>query len=99
MQNYTRAVYEHDGLLPIPEDAETTQMGNEYYPEGLAAVVRFVSENLKMPMMITENGVGTDDDIRRVAFINRALKGGHDCITEGYEILGCMHWCLKDNFE
>ncbi|RTE09198.1 glycoside hydrolase family 1 protein [Paenibacillus whitsoniae] len=99
LQNYTRAVYGPDGLLPIPENAETTQMGNEYYPEALGAVVRYVSQHLKMPIMITENGVATDDDTRRVAFIDRALKGVHTCISDGYQILGYMHWSLMDNFE
>lgn len=99
LQNYTRAVYGPDGLLPIPEDAETTQMGNEFYPEALGAVVRYVSTHLKMPIMITENGIATDDDTRRVAFIDQALKGVQDCIAEGLQVLGYMHWSLMDNFE
>ncbi|OCT11465.1 glycoside hydrolase family 1 [Paenibacillus pectinilyticus] len=99
LQNYTRAVYGPDGLLPVGEDAETTQMGNEYYPEALGAVVRYVSTHLNLPIMITENGIATDDDTRRVAFINQALKGVQDCITDGYQVLGYMHWSLLDNFE
>lgn len=99
LQNYTRAVYGPDGLLPVSEDAETTQMGNEFYPEALGAVVRYVSTHLNMPIMITENGIATDDDTRRVAFIDRALKGVHDCIADGFRILGYMHWSLMDNFE
>jgi beta-glucosidase len=99
LQNYTRMVYGPDGILPVPESAETTQMGNEFYPEALGAVVRYVSEHLKVPIMITENGIATDDDTRRVAFINRALKGVHDCIADGFQVLGYMHWSLMDNFE
>ncbi|WP_261301599.1 glycoside hydrolase family 1 protein [Paenibacillus andongensis] len=99
LQNYTRAVYGPDGLLPVSEDAETTQMGNEFYPEALGAVVRYVSTHLKMPIMITENGIATDDDTRRIAFIDQALKGVHDCIADGFQVLGYMHWSLMDNFE
>lgn len=99
LQNYTRAVYGPDGLQPVLEDAETTQMGNEFYPEALGAVVRYVSKHLKMPIMITENGIATDDDTRRVTFIDQALKGVQDCITDGFQVLGYMHWSLMDNFE
>ncbi|MGO4275507.1 family 1 glycosylhydrolase, partial [Paenibacillus sp. TAF58] len=55
--------------------------------------------HLNMPIIITENGVATDDDTRRVAFIDRTLKGVHDCIADGIQVLGYMHWSLMDNFE
>jgi beta-glucosidase len=99
LQNYTRAVYGADGILPVPEGAEKTQMGNEYYPEGLEAVVRYAWRQLGIPVMITENGVATDDDTRRVAFIDRALQGMHACIADGIPVTGYMHWSLMDNFE
>lgn len=99
LQNYTRAVYGADGILPVPEGAEKTQMGNEYYPEGLEAVVRYVWKSLEIPIIITENGIATDDDTRRVAYIDRALQGVHDCIAEGIPVKGYMHWSLMDNFE
>ncbi|MFX3636952.1 MAG: glycoside hydrolase family 1 protein [Candidatus Pristimantibacillus sp.] len=99
LQNYTRMVYGPDGLLPVPADVEKTQMGNEYYPEALGGAVRFVSKHLKQPIMITENGIGTDNDERRIAFIDQALKGVQACISEGIQVIGYMHWSLLDNFE
>ncbi|MDQ6418472.1 family 1 glycosylhydrolase [Paenibacillus sp. LHD-117] len=99
LQNYTRMVYGPDGLQPVPADAEKTQMGNEYYPEALGGAVRFVSKHLKQPLMITENGIATDNDERRVAFIDQALKGVQACISEGIPVIGYMHWSLLDNFE
>ncbi|MCA0755776.1 family 1 glycosylhydrolase [Paenibacillus sp. N4] len=99
LQNYTRVLYGPDGILPIPDGAEITQMGNEFYPEALGAVVRYVAKHLEIPIMISENGIATDDDTRRVVFIDRALKGVHDCISEGIQVLGYMHWSLMDNFE
>jgi beta-glucosidase len=99
LQNYTRAVYGADGLQRVPEGAEITQMGNEYYPEGLEGVVRYVWKSLGIPIIITENGIATDDDTRRVAFIDRALKGVNACIAEGIPVNGYMHWSLMDNFE
>ncbi|MFB5678866.1 glycoside hydrolase family 1 protein [Paenibacillus terreus] len=99
LQNYTRAVYGPDGMLPIPDDAEKTQMGNEYYPQALEAVIRYVAKQLDMPVLVTENGVATDQDERRIAFIQRALTGVHACIADGIPVIGYMHWSLLDNFE
>ncbi|MGO4268356.1 glycoside hydrolase family 1 protein [Paenibacillus sp. TAF58] len=99
LQNYSRECYGPDGILPPPANAEKTQMGYEFYPEALESVIRYVSKHLDKPILITENGVGTDDDERRVAFIDRALKGVHACITDGIPVQGYMHWSLMDNFE
>ncbi|MDQ0897717.1 glycoside hydrolase family 1 protein [Paenibacillus sp. V4I7] len=99
LQNYTRAVYGPDGIMPVSADAEKTQMGNEFYPEGMEAVIRYVSKHLNIPILITENGVGTDNDERRIACIDRALKGVHACIADGIPVNGYMHWSLLDNFE
>ncbi|WP_341277991.1 family 1 glycosylhydrolase [Paenibacillus sp. FSL H8-0537] len=99
LQNYSRSVYGPDGLLPVPEGAEKTQMGYEFYPQGLEAVIRYAYESLKKPIVVTENGVGTDDDERRVAFIDRALEGVHACVSDGIPVLGYLHWSLLDNFE
>ncbi|MEK4476258.1 family 1 glycosylhydrolase [Paenibacillus sp. FSL R7-0048] len=99
LQNYTRSVYGPEGFLPIPENAEKTQMGNEYYPQGLESVIRCVSKYLDKPIFVTENGVATDDDERRIAFIDTALKGVHACILDGIPLKGYMHWSLIDNFE
>ncbi len=99
VQNYTRQVYGPTGVLKPVEGAKLTKMGYEYYPEALAGVVRFVSEHWNKPIMITENGISTDNDADRVDFIEHALKGLFQCIEEGIEIIGYMHWSLLDNFE
>ncbi|MDQ8735620.1 family 1 glycosylhydrolase [Paenibacillus sp. LHD-38] len=99
LQNYTRSVYGPDGMLPVPDDAEKTQMGNEFYPQGLEAVIRYISKHLDKPIFVTENGVATDNDERRIAFIDRALRGIHACIADGIPVQGYMHWSLLDNFE
>lgn len=99
LQNYTRYVYGPDGYIPPAADAEKTQMGNEFYPEGLEAVIRYTFKHLKKPIIVTENGIGTDNDERRIAYIDRALQGLHACVTDGIPVQGYMHWSLMDNFE
>ncbi|MDO4305190.1 MAG: family 1 glycosylhydrolase [Eubacteriales bacterium] len=99
LQNYTRSLIGRDKVLPVPEDSEKTQMDYEYYPQALGHVIRKVHEELDMPIMITENGVGTGDDSRRTAFIQEALKGVVGCLADGIPVLGYMYWSLLDNFE
>lgn len=99
LQNYTRYIYGPDGYIPPAAEAEKTQMGNEYYPEGLEGVIRTVYQHMQKPIIVTENGIATDNDERRVAFIDRALEGIQACITDGIPVQGYMHWSLMDNFE
>ncbi|MEK3834121.1 MULTISPECIES: glycoside hydrolase family 1 protein [unclassified Paenibacillus] len=99
LQNYSREIYGPDGLIPVPADSERTQMGYEFYPEALENVIRCASKHLNKPIIVTENGVATDDDTRRVAFIDRALKGVAACIADGIPVKGYLHWSLLDNFE
>ncbi|WP_339315013.1 family 1 glycosylhydrolase [Paenibacillus sp. FSL R10-2734] len=99
LQNYSSETYGPDGLMPIPEDAERTQMGYLYNPEALEQVIRYVSKHIDIPIIVTENGTATDNDERRVEFINRAISGVHACIQDGIPVQGYTHWSLLDNFE
>lgn len=58
-----------------PEGAELTQMDYEVYPQALEHVLRKVAEAFKGDLMVTENGIATAEDTRRVAFIRQALEG------------------------
>jgi len=99
VQNYTRSLQGPDGILPVPAGAETTQMDYEFYPEGLAHVIRKVAEDFKGELLVTENGIATADDTRRVEFIRRALEGVAGCIRDGIPVKGYMYWSALDNFE
>ncbi len=99
LQNYSRTLVGKDGPLPCDKDATLTQMGYEYYPEALGHVAKRVYGELKKPIMVTENGVATDDDALRCKFIERALTGLKEAMNEGAEVLGYLHWSFCDNFE
>ncbi len=104
LQNYTRSVIGADGIQPAPQGAELTQMDYEFYPEALGNVIRRVSKEFRankrdMPIMVTENGIATEDDTRRVAFIEQATDGVAACMQAGIPIIGYMYWSLMDNFE
>ena len=99
LQNYSRSLIGPNGILPVPEGAEITQMDYEYYPEGLEHVIRRVYEEMPMPIMVTENGIAKADDTRRVAYIQTAMNGVENCIQDGIPVKGYMYWSMMDNFE
>ena len=104
LQNYTRSIIGPDGIQPVPQGAETTQMDYEFYPQALEHVIRRANEEFKsagkeMPILISENGIATSDDTRRIAFVDEATKGVAACIADGIPVIGYCHWSLMDNFE
>jgi beta-glucosidase len=52
-----------------------------------------------LPLYITENGIGTNDDNWRQRVLIDHLKMLHKAITEGVDIRGYFYWSLIDNFE
>ena len=61
--------------MPAPQGAELTQMDYEFYPQALENVIRKVAQDFHGDLIVTENGIATADDTRRVAFIEAALSG------------------------
>jgi beta-glucosidase len=99
VQTYTRIRFGAKGHLPPPATAERTQMGYEFYPEALEATIRKAARMSGCPVLVTENGIGTEDDTRRIAFTRRALEGVRATIADGVDVRGYIHWSLLDNFE
>ena len=99
VQTYTRCrVGKKSDAGPEP-GIELTQMGYEFWPEALEACLRYAGARVSVPIYITENGVATDDDSRRVEYIRRALDGVLNCLGDGIDVRGYIHWSLLDNFE
>jgi beta-glucosidase len=99
VQTYTRCRVGKRGDLGPESGVELTQMGYEYWPEALEACLRYASAGAGVPLYITENGVSTHDDTRRVDYIRRALTGVLKCLADGIDVRGYIHWSLLDNFE
>ena len=80
-------------------DAGTrTDMGWEIYPRGIYESVK-TFKRYKLPIFITENGLGTTDDDLRIEYIKGHLQWLLKAVNEGVPINGYMHWSLLDNFE
>jgi beta-glucosidase len=100
VQNYTRKRINAEGDMGNPDGAELTQMGYEFYPEAISNVLRRVANELPgKELIVTENGLATTDDSRRVEYIKRATEGVALCAADGIPVKGYMYWSLLDNFE
>jgi beta-glucosidase len=99
VQTYSRTRIGPDGQLPPPDGSATMQTGWEVYPEALGHTVRLAAEHAGVPVLVTENGMATDDDAARIAYTGAALEGLARCVADGIDVRGYLHWTLLDNFE
>ncbi|HYZ29231.1 MAG TPA: family 1 glycosylhydrolase [Thermoleophilaceae bacterium] len=100
VQSYSRTVVGRDGPFIPESDRPLTQMGWEYFPEALrTAAEHSWAVTGGTPIVVTENGIATDDDEERIRYTDDALRGLHEAIAAGVDIRGYLHWSLFDNFE
>ncbi|RKR73562.1 glycoside hydrolase family 1 protein [Frondihabitans australicus] len=100
VQAYTRTFIGASGPLPVAEGVETTLTGWEYYPPAAEDGIRSAWElSGHVPVMVTENGIATADDSRRIDYTRDALAGVHRAIDDGVTVLGYQHWSALDNYE
>jgi len=99
VQTYTGMRVGPGGPIDPGPDAERTQMGYLFQPEALGHTIRRAAEVTGLPIFVTENGLGTDDDARRCEFISRALRSVEECLRDGLDVRSYFYWSLFDNFE
>jgi beta-glucosidase len=98
-QMYSRLRWGPDGLLGPEAGVRTTLMGYEFWPQALEATVRRAAEVAQIPVYVTENGIGTDDDRQRIEYVTEALHGVQRCLDDGIDLRGYFCWSAMDNFE
>ena len=74
-------------------------MHYEFWPEALEAAIRHAITVAGIPVIVTENGLGTTDDSRRIEYVERALQGVFNCLQDGLDVRGYTYWSAFDNFE
>ena len=95
---------------PFPIDAITRKAALEkrqilhdrmwgYRPEAFGKVIRDFHHKYGKPIIVTENGICTDDQQQRINAICDYLSVCHQAIAEGVNIQGYIHWSTWDNFE
>jgi beta-glucosidase len=99
VQNYERVLWDAKGKVAPPAGSILNFSGSEVYAPSLAGAVRYAHKATGVPIMVTEHGVGTDDDAVRAALIPAALKELQLAMDEGIPVKGYIHWSLLDNYE
>jgi beta-glucosidase len=101
VQAYLRTFIDRDGNpQPVADDVEKTLIGWEYFPPALGIGVRNAWRRTGgVPVVVTENGIATQDDARRIDYTHDALVGLHDAMADGIDVRGYLHWSALDNYE
>ncbi|XVQ15021.1 glycoside hydrolase family 1 protein [Spirillospora sp. CA-255316] len=100
VQSYSSQDVDENGIVPHPQAPDTTLTGNAYRPDALGIAVRHAWERTGgVPVLVTENGIATDDDTRRIAYTSEALRHLFDAVDDGVDVRGYLHWSAIDNFE
>src|SRR5262245_37264559 len=73
VQAYSRTRVGNTGVIGPEPGVEVLPMGYEYWPNAAAAAVRHAHDVTGLPIYVTENGIGTDDDAQR----NRHRRDQH----------------------
>ena len=100
VQTYSRDRVGPDGVVATEDGVPRTQMGYEVWPEALEATIRYATQVTDgTPVLVTENGIGIEDDEVRIDYVSRALKGVQNCLEDRIDVRGYVYWSLLDNFE
>jgi len=84
---------------PYRHGPNFTMMGWRIDPNGLYKEIRRVANRYGKPMMITENGIATKNDEKRIKYMREHLAAVGRAIRDGYDVRGYFAWSLADNYE
>ncbi len=98
VQCYTKIVIGPEGRIANP-DGELTEMGYLFWPQSVEFTIRRAASFTDIPIIMTENGIGTDDDEQRIRYLTGAMAGLSNVIADGIDVRGYFQWSLLDNFE
>ncbi|WP_281900364.1 glycoside hydrolase family 1 protein [Phytohabitans aurantiacus] len=100
VQSYSSQWVNETGIEPAAPSPDNTLVGTAYRPDALGIAVRHTWEATGgIPVLVTENGIATGDDGRRVAYTGEALRHLGAAIADGVDVRGYLHWSLLDNYE
>ena len=101
VNTYTRHRIEPQGWVSNETGVELTAAGYEFWPEALEGALRRAWDRTTggSPLIVTESGIATDDDARRIEYIDRSVAAMQRAIAAGVDVRGFIYWSALDNFE
>ncbi|KQN90756.1 hypothetical protein ASE90_16810 [Sphingomonas sp. Leaf67] len=98
VQNYWPLYLDNKGPTTAPEGTVI----NGVFPfdfDSLNNCIRETHRATGKPILITENGLDSPDDGRRILYMTNVLNRLGNVLDEGIPLLGYLHWSLIDNYE
>lgn len=99
VQAYTSRPVDEFGPVPHPKGPDSTITGWAYRPDALGIALRHAHDLTGKPLLVTENGIATADDARRIEYTREALRHLLVAIENGVDVRGYLHWSALDNYE
>lgn len=75
-----------------------SEMGWENYSPGLLKAVKWAASTGKT-VFVTENGLATEDDKKRISYLRNHLNSVHKALDSGLNLKGYFYWSFLDNYE
>lgn len=100
VQAYSTQEVDENGPVPHAPSPDNTLVGTAFRPDSLGMAVRHTWEVTQgVPVLITENGIATGDDSRRIEYTSQALQHLAAAMEDGVDVRGYLHWTALDNYE
>jgi beta-glucosidase len=100
VQSYSSRLVDENGLVPVGSGAAGVLPPSRFEPHALGIALRQAWEVTEhTPLLVTENGIDTEDDALRAQFIREAVAHLHAAVEDGLDVRGYLHWSALDNFE
>ncbi len=85
---------------PVGEqNSNYTQNGWEIDPEGFHAALMNVHQRYGKPIVVSENGIGTQSEQKKVRYFREHVNQMRRAMADGVDIRGYFPWTLTDNYE
>jgi len=76
-----------------------TQNGWEINPEGFYEVLKTVSKRYGKPIVVSENGIGTQSEQKKIRYFREHVNQMRRAMSDGVDVRGYFPWTLIDNYE
>jgi beta-glucosidase len=81
------------------QSSSYTQNGWEINPEGFYEVLRAVNKRYDKPIVVSENGIGTQSEQKKIRYFREHVNQMRRAMAEGVDVRGYFAWTLVDNYE
>lgn len=98
VQNYWPLFFDDKGFTAAPKGLES----DGYFAfdfDSLANCVRDTHAATGKAILVTENGLNSLDDSKRIRYMTHVLERLGAVVDQGIPLLGYLHWSLIDNYE